>query len=150
MVVMTEPPPDEETPPTPSPAPVTGTVVGLGIDLCDVEKLRTAMTRTPRFRDRVFTAGEQAYCERRRDPGERYAARFAAKEAVLKALGVGLGACALREIEVVTQSSGAPRLVLHGAAAQLAAERGVTAWLVSLTHTGGMAAATAVALGGSA
>jgi holo-[acyl-carrier protein] synthase len=123
------------------------TVVGVGIDLCEVERLRTAMTRTPRLRDRVFAAGEQAYCERRRDPGERYAARFALKEAVLKALGVGLGACALREIEVVNRPSGAPDLVLHGAAARLAAERGVSGWRISLTHTGGLAQAVAVALG---
>lgn len=145
---MTELPSSQETPPaTVPPLPVPGPVVGLGVDLCDVEKLRAAMTRTPRFRDRVFTAGEQAYCERPRDPGERYAARFAAKEAVLKALGVGLGACALREIEVVRQSSGAPGLVLHGAAAELAAERGVVGWHISLTHTGGLAQATVIAVG---
>lgn len=127
--------------------PVGATVVGVGTDLCEVERLRAAMRRTPRLRDRVFAPGEQAYCERRRDPGERYAARFAVKEAVLKAMGVGIGACALREIEVVNRPSGEPELVLHGAAARLAEQRGISGWRISLTHTGGLAQAVAVALG---
>jgi holo-[acyl-carrier protein] synthase len=126
--------------------PTSGAVVGIGVDLCEVERLRTAMARTPRLRDRVFSAREQAYCEQRRDPAERYAARFAAKEAVLKALGVGIGACALREIEVVKRPSGAPDLELHSAAAALARERGVTHWHISLTHTATLAQATVVAL----
>jgi holo-[acyl-carrier protein] synthase len=128
------------------PVPFRGTVVGIGVDLCEVERLRTAMARTPRLRERVFAPGEQVYCEQRRDPAERYAARFAAKEAVLKALGVGIGACALREIEVVSRPSGAPELVLHATAANLASERGVTRWHISLTHTANLAQATVVAL----
>lgn len=123
--------------------------MGVGVDLCEVDRLRASMTRTPGLRDRLFTAGEQAYCEKRRDPGERYAARFAAKEAVLKSMGVGLGACALRDIEVVSASSGAPSLVLHDTAAKLADEHGVTAWRISLTHTATLAQATVVALGGA-
>lgn len=98
------------------------------------------------MRDRLFTPGEQAYCEKRRDPAERYAARFAAKEAVLKALGAGLGACALRDIEVVALPSGAPTLRLHDTAAALAAEHGVGAWMISLTHTSSLAQATVLAL----
>ena len=121
-------------------------VVGVGVDLCDVDRLRRAMARTQGLRDRIFTAAEQGYCQRRRDPAERYAARFAAKEAVMKAMGVGLGACALRDIEVVKATSGAPSVALHGGAARLAAERGVTAWQLSLTHTSSLAHATAVAL----
>jgi holo-[acyl-carrier protein] synthase len=131
---------------SPLPLPVSGTVVGVGVDLCEVERLRTAMARTPRLRERVFSAREQFYCEQRRDPGERYAARFAAKEAVLKALGVGIGACSLREIEVVSRPSGAPELVLHATAASLARERGVTRWHISLTHTSSLAQATVVAM----
>lgn len=122
-------------------------VLGVGVDLCEVDRLRAAMARTPGLRNRVFSAGEQAYCERRKDPGERYAARFAAKEAVLKAMGVGLGACALYDIEVVNESSGAPRLVLSASAAKLAAEKGVAGWHLSLTHTGSLAQATVIALG---
>jgi holo-[acyl-carrier protein] synthase len=104
------------------------------------------MARTPGLRARIFTQAEQEYCERRRDPAQRYAVRFAAKEAVLKALGVGLGACGLREVEVVVAASGEPVVALHGAAARLAAERSVATWRLSLTHTPGLAQATALAL----
>jgi holo-[acyl-carrier protein] synthase len=123
-------------------------IVGVGVDLCDVQRLRQAVARTHGFVDRVYTAAEQEYCRRARDPAERFAVRFAAKEAVLKAMGAGLGACPLREIEVVRAGSGAPSVVLHGAAASLAAERGVTAWKVSLTHTRTLAEAVAIALTG--
>ena len=124
-------------------------VLGVGVDLCEVDRLREAMARTPGLRNRVFSPAEQAYCEKRRDPGERYAARFAAKEAVLKAMGVGLGSCALYDIEVVNESSGAPRLELRDSAARLAASKGVTGWHLSLTHTSTLAQATALALGAS-
>lgn len=122
-------------------------LVGVGVDLCDVGRLRRTLDRTPGFVDRVYTQGEQDYCRRANDPTERFAARFAAKEAVLKALGAGLGACPLRDIEVVRADSGAPSVVLHGAAADLAVERGVAAWHISLTHTATMAEAVAIALG---
>jgi holo-[acyl-carrier protein] synthase len=121
-------------------------VVGLGVDLCEVDRIRRALARTPGFADRVYTRAEQDYCRRRDDPSERFAARFAAKEAVLKALGAGLGACAFRDIEVVRAESGAPSLALHGGAATLAADRRVTAWHISLTHTATMAEAIAVAV----
>jgi holo-[acyl-carrier protein] synthase len=123
-------------------------VVGVGVDLCEVDRMRRTLARTPGFADRVFTADEQAYCRRARDPAERFAARFAAKEAVLKALSAGLGACPFRDIEVVRASSGAPAVVLHGAAATLAADRGVAGWHVSLSHTRTMAEAVALALSG--
>jgi holo-[acyl-carrier protein] synthase len=104
------------------------------------------MRRTPGLRHRLFTSAEQAYSDRRRDPAERYAARFAAKEAVLKAMGVGLGSCGMREIEVEVASSGAPSILLHGDAAKLASERGIGRWELSLTHTASIAHATALAL----
>ncbi|HEX6235910.1 MAG TPA: holo-ACP synthase [Acidimicrobiales bacterium] len=127
--------------------PPGGSVVGIGVDLCEVDRMRRSLDRTPTLRDRLFTPAEQADCDARRDPAERYAARFAAKEAVLKALGAGLGACPLRDIEVVRSESGAPALALHGSAARLAAERGVARWHVSLTHTALMAEAMVVAVG---
>ena len=108
--------------------------------------MRTALRRTPGLRARVFTDEEQAYCNGRKDPTERYAARFAAKEAVLKAMGVGVGACKWREIEVARASSGAPSVLLHGGAQRLADERGIGAWRLSMTHTHRMAEAIAVAL----
>lgn len=123
-------------------------MLGIGVDLCEVDRMRTALARTPRLRTRLFTEAERGYCDRRRDPTERYAARFAAKEAVLKAMGLGVGACGWREIEVVRADSGAPSVVLHGTARRLADERGIGAWRLSLTHTHRVAEAIAVALDG--
>ena len=122
-------------------------ILGVGVDLCEVDRMRRAVARTPGFVERVFTARERDYCVARHDPSERFAARFAAKEAVLKAMGVGVGACALREIEVVRAESGQPGLVLHGGAAELAADRGVAAWHLSLSHSATMAEALVVAVG---
>jgi holo-[acyl-carrier protein] synthase len=126
--------------------PAIVTVVGVGTDLVDLDRLRTVLARTPSIIDRLFTEDEQRYATRRRDPTERYGGRFAAKEAVLKALGLGLGGAAFREIEVVRAASGAPSVVLHGHAARAASRRGVGAWLVSISHTGRVASAIAVAL----
>ena len=122
-------------------------VVGVGTDLVDLDRFRQAAERTPGILTRYFTESERAYAERRHDPIERYAARFAAKEAVMKALGVGLGACELADIEIVRdEDSGAPDLRLHGTAAALAAERGVIDWRISLTHTDTAAHAIVIAL----
>jgi holo-[acyl-carrier protein] synthase len=120
-------------------------VIGLGIDNVDVARFRTVLQRTPGFAARVFTDAEVDYARRAHDPTQRLAARFAAKEAVLKALGVGLGAARLRDIEVTRANSGAPALRLHGSAAAMAAERGVQRWWISLTHTDLVAAAFVVA-----
>ena len=125
-----------------------GDVVGVGVDLCEVERMRRTLARTSGFADRVFTPGEQAYCRRAADPAERFAVRFAAKEATLKAVGAGLGACRIRDIEVVRAESGAPALLLHDTAAALAAEHGVARWHLSLTHTATMAEAVVIAVSG--
>jgi holo-[acyl-carrier protein] synthase len=125
------------------------TVLGVGVDLCEVDRLRRTLARTPGFATRVYTDAERAHCNRRRDPTEGLAARFAAKEAVLKAMGRGIGACAFRDIEVVRASTGAPSIVLHDSAARLAADHGVTAWKLSLTHTATIAEAVVIALGDS-
>ena len=126
---------------------LVGEVVGVGVDLCEVERMRRTLERTAGFVDRVFTAGEQEYCRAANDPAERFAVRFAAKEAVLKAVGAGLGACRMRDIEVVRADSGAPAVLLHDTAAALAAEHGVGRWHVSLTHTATMAEAVVIAVG---
>lgn len=125
-----------------------GAVVGIGVDLVDVERMRATIARTPGIVERVFTDGEAAWATSVADGAERFAARFAAKEAVLKALGAGLGAAPLTDIEVVRESSGAPRIVLHGAAAALAAERGIGCLQVSLSHTATSAIAMVVAVAG--
>jgi phosphopantetheine--protein transferase-like protein len=122
-------------------------VVGVGTDLVEIERFRLAMRRRPRLDQRLFSDDERAYADRFRDTAPRLAARFAAKEAVMKALGVGLGAFKLRDVEVVRRRSGAPKVALHGKAAVLAEERGVTGWQLSLTHSDSMAMAVAVALG---
>jgi holo-[acyl-carrier protein] synthase len=121
-------------------------VIGIGTDLVELDRFRLALARTPRIVDRLFSDAEQAYARRRADPTERFAVRFAAKEAVMKAMGVGLWAFPLREVEVVRAASGAPSVQLHGRAAAVAAERGVTAWRLTLTHTDHLAQAIAVAL----
>lgn len=124
-----------------------GEVVGLGVDLVDIDRIRGVIERQPRFVDRTYTEAEAAYCAARKVPWERYAARFAAKEAVMKAMGVGLGAVDLVEIEVVRAESGQPSIRLTGRAAALAAERGIIGWHLSLSHARDLAQATAIALG---
>lgn len=125
---------------------IAGSVLGVGTDVVDVARLRAALERTPTMRDRLFADDEQAYAEAGADPAERYAARFAAKEAVLKALGLGLGGMVLREIVVVRAESGAPSLELRGDAAAVAASHGVGSWMLSLSHAAGIATATVLAL----
>jgi holo-[acyl-carrier protein] synthase len=121
-------------------------VIGIGTDLVELDRFRLALTRTPGIVDRLFTDDERAYCELRRDPTERFAARFAAKEAVLKAMGAGIGECDFRDIEVVRADSGAPSVRLHGRAVELATDRGVGEWRLTMTHTASLAQAIAVAL----
>jgi holo-[acyl-carrier protein] synthase len=126
-------------------------VLGVGIDAVDVARFRLILQRTPSFRGRCFTPGELAYAEARPDEAECLAARFAAKEATMKALSVGLGAFGFHDVEVVvdrgTRASGPPRLVLSGPAAELAASLGATELLVSLTHTVSTAQAIVLAQG---
>ena len=122
-----------------------GEVVGVGIDAVDVERFRTVLSRRQGFADRVFTAAERAEAAGRHDPVPGLAARFAAKEAVMKSLSVGLGAFDFADVEVVRGEGGAPALTVTGKAARLAGERGVGGWHISLTHTATTAMAIAVA-----
>jgi holo-[acyl-carrier protein] synthase len=111
-------------------------IVGSGIDICEVPRLRAAMERHERFRRRVFTENEIAYAESKANRFERYAARFAAKEAGMKALGTGWrGGLGWRDLEVTNLPSGRPTLALHGKAAEIAARLGVRNIALSLTHT---------------
>ncbi len=109
-------------------------VVSVGIDAVEVDRIRRAVA-SDGFVARVFTPSEITYCRQKRDPAERFAARFAAKEAALKALGVGLGAVPFGDLEVEVAQSGAPRLIVGGRGRELAAELGIGGWLISLTHT---------------
>jgi len=119
----------------------------MGTDLVEVPRFRLALERRAGLAERLFSEGERAYAGRANDPAMRLAARFAAKEAVMKALGVGLGAFKFRDVEVTKRPGGAPELALTGGAAALAAKQDVRAWHLSLTHTDSMAMAIALALG---
>jgi holo-[acyl-carrier protein] synthase len=127
--------------------PATGTVVGIGTDLVECDRFRLALERRPRIAERLFSEEEREYAFRHREPVPPLAARFAAKEAVMKAMGVGLWKFAMRDVEVTKLASGQPEIALHRKAAALAAERGVAEWLLTLSHTDSMAIAVAVALG---
>ncbi len=120
-------------------------MIGVGSDLVDIARMRAALARTPGLRERLFRPDEQAYAEQKSDPTERYAARFAAKEAVMKSLGLGLGQVAMFDIEVVRTPSGAPEVLLHGQARAVAEARGVTRFHLSLTHSQTSAHAIVVA-----
>lgn len=121
-------------------------MIGLGTDLVEVDEIRAALGRRPGLRTRLFTDAEWEYAHRHRDPMPHLAARFAAKEAVMKSLGRGIGAMSFNEIEVRHRSGGAPVIALDGRAATVAADAGVGRFEVSLTHTDTMAQATVMAL----
>jgi holo-[acyl-carrier protein] synthase len=123
-------------------------IMGLGTDLVEVARFRLAMERRAALPERLFSDDERAYAFRQKDPSKSLAARFGAKEAVMKAMGVGLWKFRFRDVEVVRAKSGAPSISLSGLAAEMAAERGITSWQLSLTHTETTAMAVAIALGG--
>ena len=126
-------------------------VLGNGVDIAEIDRIEKALSAryARRFRDRVFTSREQEYCEGRgRGKAQSYAARFAAKEAVMKTLGVGWGRDAgWADIEVVRAPGEAPRICLHGVAARTARLRGIERLSLSLTHAAGLALAFVVAEG---
>ena len=112
-------------------------MIGLGVDVVDLERFAEVLERRPSITHRIFTDDERAYCERAKISSkrvERYAARVAVKEAVHKALGVGLGAFKLHDVEVIRAESGAPSIETRGRAAELAGARGIGTWHVSITH----------------
>jgi holo-[acyl-carrier protein] synthase len=112
-------------------------IVGIGIDIAEVGRIREAIERHgERFLRRIYTEGEIQYCESKANRVERYAARFAAKEAGMKAIGTGWNhGVRWRDIEVARNPGGRPTLVLHGRAAEFAAKLGATNFVLSLTHT---------------
>jgi holo-[acyl-carrier protein] synthase len=122
-------------------------IVALGLDLAQIARLEAAAERRgERMLARLFTDGERAYCDRRRERMTHYAGRFAVKEAVMKVLGTGwTRGIRWRDIEVVRQPGSAPELVLHGAAQRIAREKGIAKIHITITHDAGLAAAVAVA-----
>jgi holo-[acyl-carrier protein] synthase len=124
------------------------TIFGLGIDLVEVARVEQSIKRHgTSFVHRVFTPAEISYCGKMKQPGAFYAARFAAKEAVAKAFGTGIGdACGWLDIEVKRKSSGEPFVILHGAAEATAKRLGISTVLLSLSHTEHYAVAQAIAI----
>ena len=121
--------------------------VGLGVDIVSIDRMRQIISRTKSFTTRVFSEEEQAYCNKHADPAVHYATRFAAKEAVLKALGTGFSqGIGSRDVEVKRGAKGKPRVVLHGRAIEVAKEMGVRSLPISLsfTHTDAVAVAMAI------
>jgi holo-[acyl-carrier protein] synthase len=113
-------------------------IVGSGIDMIEIARIAETLERYgDRFRRRIYLPGEIAYCLRKRNAAESFAARFAAKEAAAKALGTGIqSGVGWREIEVLRAPSGRPTLAFHGRAAEVFQRLGARHAVVSLTHTG--------------
>lgn len=118
---------------------------GIGVDAVDIARFRRSLERTPSMQRRLFTDHELAYVAPKADPVPSLAARFASREAVMKAMGLGLGAFGFHEVWVDRRDSGEPHLNVTGRAAQLATERGITMWHLSITHTDLVAIAYVVA-----
>ena len=119
----------------------------VGVDLVPVARMQRLLDEQPDIKARLFTQRERDYCDAKRRAAQHYAARFAAKEAVLKAFGTGLGTdMNWTDVEVVNDPSGRPRARLHGTLAQLAGDRGLAGLDISLSHTDTLAVAQAVAL----
>jgi holo-[acyl-carrier protein] synthase len=112
-------------------------IVSIGIDIIEVRRVRETIERTPRFAERVFTEAERVYCDSRGAvAAQHYAARFAAKEAALKALQTGWsGGIGWQDIEVSAKESGAPVILFHGRARELYEQSGATAAHLSIAHT---------------
>src|SRR5260370_15453197 len=112
-------------------------IVSIGIDIIEVARIREVLLRTPRFGERVFTAAERAYCESRgAAAAQHYAARFAAKEAALKALQTGWsGGISWQDVEVGAKDSGAPVISFHGRALELYEQSGAVRAHLSIAHT---------------
>lgn len=122
-------------------------IVGIGIDLVDIDRFRRSLERTPSMRTRLFTESELAYVAPQNDQAPSLAARFAAREAVMKSLGLGLGAFGFHEVWVERAESGTPSLTITGRAEELANEAGVARWHLSLTHSATTAGAYVIAEG---
>jgi holo-[acyl-carrier protein] synthase len=120
-------------------------ILGLGVDISEIGRMERALARHPTMRERVFTAEERAYCDSKARPAESYAGRFAAREAVVKALG-GYRGKRWQDISVTRSSSGAPAIRLTGNAKARADMLGITQVLITFTHERTHAVAFAVAV----
>jgi len=116
-----------------------------GVDLIEIARIEEVVTRHGKhYLDRIYTSAELEQCGKR---AESLAGRFAAKEAVAKALGCGIGAVGWQEIEVLSDEQNAPQLTLHGEALKMANKKGLSSWSVSISHSQSHSVAMAVAVG---
>lgn len=122
-------------------------LAGIGVDMLEIARMEKVLERRPSFTKRVFTQAERDYCDRLARPAQHYAARFAAREAVLKALGTGFSrGVGLADVSVLNNEAGRPEVVLTGRAKEIAAEQGVREVALSLSYTHDVAVANAVAM----
>lgn len=122
-------------------------LAGIGVDMLEIARMQRALDERPYFIRRLFTEDERMYCEHTARPAEHYAGRFAAREAVLKALGLGFGnGIGIGDVSVMRDDSGRPRVLLAGRAAEVAREQGVREVALSISHTHDVAVANAVAV----
>jgi holo-[acyl-carrier protein] synthase len=121
-------------------------IVGLGLDIAEIDRIEAAIKRHgATFLERIYTPAEVAYCEKHKSKYERYAARFAAKEAAMKALGTGWShGVRWRDIEVAREAGGKPTLLLAGAARDIADRLGVKNIALTITHSGNLALAEVI------
>lgn len=121
-------------------------IAGLGVDIVEIARMEEILKRTPSFRERVFTAPERDYCDAKHNPAIHYATHFAAKEAVLKALGTGFAdGIGFTDVEVSHDPKGKPLAILHGRAKEIADEHGIIDIPISLSRTHNTAVANAIA-----
>lgn len=133
-----------------NPSPTTFLIVrifGIGIDIVETSRIEDSIERHGgRFLDRLFTEKEKAYCASMRFSARHYAARFAAKEAISKTFGTGIGTIEWTDLEILREDHGEPYVVLHGEGRRFAEKHGITRVMISLTHSDNYAAANAIAV----
>jgi holo-[acyl-carrier protein] synthase len=120
-------------------------IEAVGIDIIEVRRIKKLLEQGERFKKRIYTITEQKYCDGKKNTALSYAARFAAKEAFLKALGTGLSeGVSFKEVEIINDDKGKPELNLYGKAKAMVVKRGSKAWHVSLSHLSDLAAAVVI------
>lgn len=124
-------------------------IIGVGTDIIEVKRIRAAIAKNERFVTRVYTPAEIAYCQQKSRPELSFAARFAAKEAVSKAFGTGIGKIGWLDMEITNEQSGQPIVHLSGKCAMIAQEKRIKAIHLTLSHTEEYAVATAILEGGN-
>lgn len=122
-------------------------IIGIGVDSIEIQRVAGAVQRQPRLKMRLYTTKELEQIPIGTKAGSRLAALFAAKEAVFKALGTGLGGHSWQQVEILHKESGAPKVILHGQAKRTAVSLGITCFHISLTHDRGRAMAFCIAEG---